>query len=58
VHRSPSAVCGMLTPRARRYFVAQIFGTARVSSCKVAAAHLFKLGDGAVSDTVHAGCST
>ena len=54
MHRSPSAVCGMLTSRARRYFVAETFGTTRLSSCKVAAAHMFKLGGSSVSDTVHA----
>jgi hypothetical protein len=44
----------MLTPHARRYFVAETFGTTRTSSCKIAAAHMFKLGGASVSATVHA----
>jgi hypothetical protein len=53
VHRNPSRVCGMLTPRARRGFVAVIYGLRTSPSCKVAVAGVIK-GRGNVSDAAHA----
>lgn len=53
VHRNLSGVCGMLTPRARREFVAGIYGLRGSPSCKYVAAGLVR-GRGNVSYAAHA----
>jgi hypothetical protein len=46
VNKSPSGLCGVLTPKASRQLVAGVTTKPRPTSCKAAAADLFKVAGG------------